>query len=330
MESKTQDEARLTRYLLGEMPDDERERLEEAYFADDGAFEQILIAEEELIDAYARGELSAQERKRFEELFLASPRGRARVQFARALTDAVSSARAAEMMPKTTRSPPSTLFDILRERGVALRFAPVAAAIAAVVCISWLLVERARIHDELRQLRDEHAALRERSQELERRVAAEQSQNKDLVEQLARAQASPSGQRQEDDAIYHPSPDKAAGQPPRSLIVSFVLTQGLTRGSGARMLPVPRNASSVVLQLNIEAGDYESYRAVLETAGGRQVWRADSVKPRRKRGVGAAIVLPALPARALHPGDYVLLLSGQRPDGSFEGVADYSFRVIRK
>jgi hypothetical protein len=29
-------------------------------------------------------------------------------------------------------------------------------------------------------------------------------------------------------------------------------------------------------------------------------------------------------------GDYVLLLIGKRLDGGFEGVADYSFRLVRK
>jgi hypothetical protein len=69
---------------------------------------------------------------------------------------------------------------------------------------------------------------------------------------------------------------------------------------------------------------------VIESAGGRQVWRADSVRPRRSNDAGGAIDLPTIPARDLPPGDYVLLLSGGRPDGGFEGVADYSFRIVRK
>jgi hypothetical protein len=114
---------------------------------------------------------------------------------------------------------------------------------------------------------------------------------------------------------------------PRPSVASFVLTPGVVRGGGAATLQVPRQASSIALRLNVEADTHPGYRAVIQTAEGREVWRADSVAP---PAAGAALALPALPARALPAGDYVLLLSGRRQDGTFEGVADYSFRVLRR
>ena len=87
---KTQAEARLTRYLLGAGSPRERERLEAEYFADQDAFENMLSAEDDLIDAYARGDLSAEERRQFEDRFLSSAQGRERVQFARTLAGAVA------------------------------------------------------------------------------------------------------------------------------------------------------------------------------------------------------------------------------------------------
>jgi hypothetical protein len=42
------------------------------------------------------------------------------------------------------------------------------------------------------------------------------------------------------------------------------------------------------------------------------------------------VSLPSIPVTALPPGDYVLLLSGKQADGSFEPVANYSFRISRK
>lgn len=71
-------------YLLGELPEDERLRLEEDYLADSELFARVLAVEEDLIDAYARGELSESARKQFEERY-----GRAadqqRIAFASAL-----------------------------------------------------------------------------------------------------------------------------------------------------------------------------------------------------------------------------------------------------
>ena len=320
--------------MLGGLSERERERLEGEYFEDDEAFEQMLIAEEELIDAYARGELSAEQRVRFEELFLSSPQTRERVQFARVLAGAVSDARAAKTTLETKSVARPAFLAALRARGAALRFAFAGAALAAAVGFPWLLFERARMSAELRQLRGERAALSERTREMEQRAAVERARREELRAQLEgeRARPTPEGGRQEDNAArqQRPSPDIGSRQTPRPSVISFVLTPGLVRGGGARTLPVPRSASAVVLRLNVEAGAYLSYRAVIETADGRQVWRAPSVKLRQPASSGGAINLPAVPARDLPAGDYVLLLSGERSDGGFEGVAEYSFRVVRK
>lgn len=383
MDSKTQEEAELYRYLLGEGSELERARLEEVYFADDEAFEQVLIAEEELIDAYAHGELSAAESARFEERFLNSPKGRERVKFALELSDAISRARPAEEEPEAVRPPRPSLFDALRARSLALRFALAAAAVVAIVGVSWLLVERARMRDQLRQLGDERAALRESVQESERRAATAQTRNEELLAQLESERARPTqgGQpttetasqeqrppgdidrtprrARENNAVIArrsqgrpraPAPDEMTNSSDATIgsnsrrisdlplsptaragSVSFDLKPGLVRGGGGNTLAVPEKATFILLQPRLDAdSSHEDYRAVIETVEGRQVWRADSVKPRRPAGAGGTIKLPAVPARDLPPGDYLLLLSGKKQDGSLEDVADYSFRVVRK
>lgn len=333
MANKTLEDDRLTQYILGGLPERERERLEALYFEDDDAFEQVLIAEEELTDAYVRGELSMDERAQFEKSYLSSPRGCERVQFARSLADAVSDARGVETTSEVKGAPGYSLFAAVRAYGTAWQSAFAAAALVVAVSLVWLIVEHARMRDELRQLRGEQAALNERAQEMERRAAAEQARSGELLAQLEGERARPVLEvRREGDAVRQerPSPDTTAWQALRRSVISFVLTPGLVRGSGTRTLPVPDINSSVVLRLNVEAGTYRSYRAVIESAGGQQVWHADLTKPRRLTGAGETLELPGIPARVLPPGDYVLLLSGKRPDGGFEGVADYSFRVARK
>ena len=70
------------RYILGTLSEEERTRFEELYFSDDTEFENIEIAEEELVDRYVRSELSQEDQSRFEKTLAASPRLTERVHFA--------------------------------------------------------------------------------------------------------------------------------------------------------------------------------------------------------------------------------------------------------
>lgn len=80
----------LTQYLLGSLPEEQAEALENDLFDDDALFEQMEAAEDELIEAYLACELSGHDRARFEARFLVSERGRKKVAFARALHEKVS------------------------------------------------------------------------------------------------------------------------------------------------------------------------------------------------------------------------------------------------
>ena len=75
----------IRRYLLGELPELAANSLEERYFADDEAFEQVWAAENDLVDDYVAGRLTSEDRDRFERHYLASRRHRQRVASARGL-----------------------------------------------------------------------------------------------------------------------------------------------------------------------------------------------------------------------------------------------------
>src|SRR6266550_3787685 len=72
MESQSQDDKLITRYLLGELTEDEQTTLEERAFSDRDYFQQVRAVEKDLIDEYARGELSGPARQAFEQRFVAS------------------------------------------------------------------------------------------------------------------------------------------------------------------------------------------------------------------------------------------------------------------
>jgi anti-sigma factor RsiW len=79
------DQDRLIAYLLGKLSEQEESSLEALYFSDEAAHEELLAAEDELIDRYVAGELQGTDRERFERLFLTDPTRRERVEIAREL-----------------------------------------------------------------------------------------------------------------------------------------------------------------------------------------------------------------------------------------------------
>src|SRR5262245_48424628 len=83
-------EKQLIRYLLGQLPQSESERLDELCFIDEEFSARLQIIEDDLIDAYARGRLSKDERGLFEVKYLAVPYLRERVGFAMAFKDSIN------------------------------------------------------------------------------------------------------------------------------------------------------------------------------------------------------------------------------------------------
>ena len=316
MLGKVEADARLTRYLLGAVSETERENIEAEYLTDEDVFEQMLIAEDELVDAYARGELADQERKQFEKTFLTSARGRDRVHFSQALAGVVSDARS---VPRRVSPSPSPSFFTALWASLTpkVRVAGVAFAVLLITAFSWLLVERMRMRTELQELRAEQVRLTEQSKELQRIADAERARSAELAAQLQ-------------ERGPEPLPTEGAIPPkrPSEDIIAFNISPGSVRGSGGTNLAVPSNAKSIRLTLSFERpSSHKEYRAAIETADGNTVWRKDSFTSRPNAD---RVSLPSIPVTALPPGDYVLLLSGKQEDGSFEPVANYSFRISPK
>jgi len=85
MRDDLSDDAQLTRYLLGELTEEEQVEIEERAFRDRRYLLEIEAVECDLIDDYVRGALSEVERRQFEERFLASEKRRRKLEFAKSL-----------------------------------------------------------------------------------------------------------------------------------------------------------------------------------------------------------------------------------------------------
>jgi anti-sigma factor RsiW len=66
-------QTRIQQYLLGDLPETDRERFEQDYFAEDDLFDEMVSSEYELMDSYALGEMPKHEKALLERRMAISP-----------------------------------------------------------------------------------------------------------------------------------------------------------------------------------------------------------------------------------------------------------------
>lgn len=299
---------RMTRYLLGDLPETEQTAVEQEYFADSEKFEEVWAAENDLVDRYVRGRLSRPERELFERNYLQSPKHRERVTTARKLVEAadrlvVEGGRAS----RVDAPAPSRLTEMLNNLLTPRFLAPSAAFLLLLSALSWLLVERSRLNEELGKAR---ARLSDQER-IEHEIAAEREQSRKLKSELDRAL---------ETLAQRPSL-------PAPSILSFLLRPMLTpRGEGEtqRQIPISRKTDLVRLQMKIEKGDSRRFQATVRQVGGPQVWNQRSLKSR------SGVITVNIPADKLPVEDYILTLSATTPAGEMEEINRYAFRILRK
>jgi hypothetical protein len=152
MEQNHHTEISFRRYLLGWLGQEEQETLEKRLLTDDEYFEELLMAEDELVDDYISGALSESERERFEQHFLAAAERQQKLGFARALNKYVTVDRLKPSSPATARRQsdsfwrrfvPASLHAQKPLLGVSL------AALLIIICgVSWLVVKNMRLQNQ--------------------------------------------------------------------------------------------------------------------------------------------------------------------------------------
>jgi hypothetical protein len=149
MKSTAEEQNAVQQYLLGLLPPERQPALEERLLTDEAFFDELLIAEDELIDRYLSGRVSGAERESFESHFLLPPERRKKLRFARALrrcvaakgaVEAESVAEAPEEIREASRpfERRPTFLSTLRARSPALTFSMAAAALLILLVGSWV------------------------------------------------------------------------------------------------------------------------------------------------------------------------------------------------
>lgn len=325
-EQRNREESAI-RYLLGGLSENERASLEARFFADDGEFEELEIAEGELIDRYVQKELSPADQRQFEKMLRTSPRLVERVEFARILARRVPSPAPVANLKKNEveKRPWWSLFGPTPVLAPAMRVALVAPMVLLLVIGVALALVWTRLQTQSERL----AAEQQRLQQLEAQIAEQRSKNEKLATDLTQSNQ----QKQEQDKLLadYEQQLEALRRPSSLPTLSFLLSPGIgTRGGGSseKTVRIPSGARYIELRLNVDSGNYSLYQASVQDLDRKTVVPQRKLKPVRRDG---RKVLPlTVPVGRLSPGkSYIIHVDGLLATGEPEDFNDYPFRVTK-
>lgn len=336
------------RYLLGELSEEEEKSFENRYFADDQAFEELQIAEAEVIDAYVGERLPAQAGLHLEQRLKKSPRLRERVAFARTFAGAIPDIRleelpvAPQVLPSPKLTPPviphsvSTLprsrwwqglFKDSFERQPALTM--VMAACVALVLLGGaaVIVQSVRLRRESQRLADERAAIEQGREELNR-LSAEQNTKIERMASELKAQQSRNAEELARLEELRQGPKEIEGSNQQKattpiMATLFLYAGSLRSGGGPEEVKIPPGSSRLPLGIVLETADYRSYNVVIKDEQKKEVFGKNGLSLR-----GGKTLLLKVPTSQLTPGNYAVDVSGVAPSGATEHLRTYQFRVI--
>ena len=305
------------RYLLGNLSDDERDRFEERYFSDDADYEEIEIAEDELLDRYVRGELKEAEKRKFEELLSSSARLLQRQQFARLLANRPSVDDQRTTPKKITWW--NRVFVWARERNqprIAFAFGLLLLLLGGTgLLIGWL-----RVRETSRELAAQRTLLDQRQRQLDKQAADLKTRADELARQSHNENSSEGSPPQNQTEVPNPK-----GAPSIFVLALFA---GSTRAEGGgQSVKIPPDKLEVEFRLALDNTDYKSYRASVSTVERDRNIPISNL--RLSNGPRGPVITFRVSAKSLPPGDYNVELKGRNSAGQFEPANDYPFRINR-
>jgi hypothetical protein len=327
-------DAALLRYLLGALPVDEAEPIEEATVIDEDFATRLNALERELVDSYVRGDLEGSNLAKFHSWYLSSPLRAQKVETARAILrmadateekvtingapQAMAAPAATAVAPVTT--PPEAVTTSVAPkfsygenstpgRLSALRLGMLrgwsVVAFAAAVLI--LIAAVGFLSNRNKRLRNEIAETKKQSTELAAKLNEEH------------AAATASGQKGvASDSLSHGLDNVAT--------VTMFLSAPTRGASTIPTITVPAGTGLVVLSLGLGSNDEKSYRAqLMDPTTQKVLWHSGVLRP----GSDGTYVSVTVPANLLKSKTYLIQLVHDAATGS-ELLASYPFRAELK
>jgi len=334
MSYETSDITTIRKYLLGDLPESEAERVERWYFADGQAVDEVWAAFGEIAEERLSGALSDGEARRFEQKLRSSPALREMFENEIALRDHAARITAGASRQANGDDPvaggwrriPAAFFKAPR-----LMFVSVVALIALGALGAWL----------------GRAAWFERmAPENQNPSSSQQAKNQEQKELGGMAQPTvdpqrpPGSERQANDgpaegkkgAKSQPDQSKSAMGTGARTTATFLLLAAGTRGEGSYpTLEISTRTDIIQLDLEPPTDDCDIYSAILQTESGEELQRWESLPAQRDHSSSKMTRLKVarirVPARRLKNARYVMRLECASSLNNPASAAQYRFKL---
>ncbi len=329
----------VTRYLLGQLPESEIQRLNQLRATDENFRQRVTIVEDDLIDCFTKGQLQGEDLMRFRRYFLAAAANRERVKVAQGFLDDFRFAPLDAPPSLWERVLPANLITSLEDfwqsakhfwttvrepfliglRGVGL--------LLFVWCL-YLAFDLVRLRNRVADLQANEEAAQPAAPRPAQSTAPAPTDNQ-LAQQIDQSreqlgQLKAAALRNEPTAEPATSPlavNAAELQP-----ASFNLRPAARGAEGVPELTVNPATDDVAFQLELGRDDRASYRAELRAQpDGSRLWQSGTLKARAK-DFGKVLEV-RVPAALLKSRAYTLKVFGTSNNGSSEEALNYSFRI---
>jgi anti-sigma factor RsiW len=307
------DDRMLTQYLLGALPEDDAERLDELSVTDDAVAARLDEVENHLVDAHVRGELPAEYEAAFRSFYLATPHRRAKVAFAGELAKAADAAVISPELTRTLAGRATTtgdssrrgIFGWLTQPHLGLQWGFAAAALMLALVASYLLFV--------------NRALMSRVMQVESLQLALDSKQREVLAEL-KAQSTP--------PVTVP-PHAANSAPAIVNVVASVLLLPQTRGvAQPAAVLIDKGAATVPVELALEPSDgFKRFDVALkDPATGKRVWSSGALALKHSANLSTVVV--GLPAKLLRQQNYSIELNGITEKGAPDLAGTYAFHAV--
>jgi hypothetical protein len=323
---------RLQDYLLGLLPEEEVERLDEETIADDDVAARLSAVEDDLVDAYVTETLDQSTRARFETVYLMSPQRREKVKFARrflAAVDRLSAPGAAAVSAATTGPERLRPFPAKSEASKPqerrARFSWAFATVAASMALACgLLVNDLQLREGLNRALQLGAAQDQRASSLARQLDQARNENVAITQALEQARAASTPVERPASGGSSPSISSAALAGTRAVVL-FLQTRSIEQ---VPVVDVPSNTDGVALELRLESNEFPQYRARLKEPGTTRIlWKSAELHARSIAPISVTLVVPARLLEAKH---YSLELAGIDRAGHETTTGTYAVEIERR
>lgn len=304
--TETPNDERLTRYLLGSLPAEEAERLDELSVTDDDFAARLSAAENDLVDAFVSGQLSGDTAAQFKANYLSSPKRREKVRFAKSFfsfqQNRIDSIAASSDISLTGNL--ESRWRFFQMPWLVPQWGLATAALLLLVASGYLVTANMQLRQRIDRSEADRASLSQREQDLQHQLAT-------------RTPASPE------------TPDSAKAAFDKLHVAVFVLAPSLRDASRPPEVSVSPDTDFVVLKLLLESNAFSLYRAAITDSATRHViWTSTDLKPFAD-GAKHAVSF-AFRSNLLRQQNYIVQLTGIHAGGAAELVGSYPIRGVVK